>query len=418
MTSLVTGSSGSKDSASVPGPPPLRSNRNFQLLWIGQLLSNTGSTIGQLAYPLLILALTHSPVLAGVVGTVRAIVSLCVQLPAGGLSDRFDRRLTMIICDIVRAALLSLLVILILVHLAAWPTVMLVSVIESAGGALFAPAAAAALPGIVPDGQLAEAWAATEARSYAASLAGPALGGLLFGLGQAIPFLSNAVSYVISFGTLGRIRGQFRPKKTADRKALWREVADGLRIVWQLPVLRAVLIVTPLCNFAFSGVIFTITLALRQHGTSVGVIGLLQSAIAVGGLVGALVAPWLQRRMRLATLATSITMAGALLLGAAALLIPSPLVAVPVAFSLVLAPAANAALFAVMLRSTPDEMRGRVTSTVGMVATTLATLAPLMAGLLVQHASGAWAVAVCAAAMTIAAMLCLILPGLRQVQSP
>lgn len=414
----IEDSSGVENSARVPGPPPLRSNRNFQLLWIGQLLSSTGSAIGGLAYPLLILALTRSPVLAGVVGTVRGIISLCLQLPAGGLSDRFDRRLTMIICDIVRAALLSLLVLLILVHLAAWPTVMVVSVIESAAGALFTPAVAAALPGIVADGQLEQAWAATEARSYGASLAGPALGGLLYGLGHAIPFLADAVSYVISFGTLSRIRGQFRPKKAADRKALWREVADGLRIVWRLPVLRAILIVTPLCNFAFSGVTFTITLALRQHGTSAAVIGLLQSAIAVGGLVGALVAPRLQGRMRLATLATSITMAGALLLGAAALLIPSPLVAAPVAFALLLAPAANAALFAVMLRSTPDEMRGRVISTVGMAATALATLAPLMAGLLVQHASGAWAVAVCAAAMTIAAMLSLILPGLRQVQSP
>jgi len=64
------------------------------MLWIGQLLSDTGSEIGQLAYPLLILALTHSAVLAGVLGTARAITRLCLQLPAGALSDRFDRRLT------------------------------------------------------------------------------------------------------------------------------------------------------------------------------------------------------------------------------------------------------------------------------------------------------------------------------------
>ena len=53
------------------------------MLWIGQLLSDTGSEIGLLAYPLLILALTHSAVLAGVVGTVRSITLLCLQLPAG-----------------------------------------------------------------------------------------------------------------------------------------------------------------------------------------------------------------------------------------------------------------------------------------------------------------------------------------------
>lgn len=388
------------------------------MLWIGQLLSDTGTDIGMLAYPLLILALTHSVVLAGVVGTARAITQLCLQLPAGALSDRFDRRLTMISCDAIRAVLMALLGTLIMLHLASWPVVLAVSLVEGGAGTIFDPAATAALPQIVPDGQLEQAWAATEARTYGASLAGPALGGVLFGLGRAIPFLADAISYGVSFGTGTRIRGRFRPEKAAERKALWREIADGLQLVWRVPILRAVMLQAPLVNFSFTGVIFTITLALRQHGTSTAVIGLVQAAIAAGGLFGAIVAPRLQGRMRLGTLAMVITLAGALLFGAAALLIPSPLVALPVAISLMLAPAVNAALFAVMLRSTPENMRGRATSTVVMVATALATLSPLIAGLLAQHLSGAWAVGVFAATMAAAAVLCLILPGLRHPESP
>jgi MFS family permease len=148
------------------------------------------------------------------------------------------------------------------------------------------------------------------------------------------------------------------------------------------------------------------------------VIGLVQAAIAVGGLLGAVVAPRLQGRMRLGTLATTIILAGSLLFGAAAPLVPSPLVAVPVAMALLLAPAVNAALFAVTLRSAPEEMRGRVINTVLMATTALATLAPLTAGLLVQHVSGAWAVGAFAATAAVAAVLCLILPGLRQAESP
>jgi MFS family permease len=227
------------------------------MLWIGQLLSDTGSEIGLLAYPLLILALTHSAVLAGVVGTARAITLLCLQLPAGALSDRLDRRLTMIVCDSVRAVLLAVLGILIVLHLASWPVVLVVSLIEGGAGAIFDPAATAALPGIVPDEQLERAWAATEGRSYGASLAGPAIGGVLFGLGRAVPFLADAVSYGISFGTVSRIRGRFRSERAVERKALWREVADGLRLVWRVPILRAVVIQAPLVNFAFMGVIFT-----------------------------------------------------------------------------------------------------------------------------------------------------------------
>lgn len=384
------------------------------MLWIGQLLSDTGTEIGMLAYPLLILALTHSAVLAGIVGTAREITLLCLQLPAGALSDRFDRRLTMIISDVVRAVLLAVLAILIALHLASWPAVLIVSMLEGGAGGIFDPAATAALPVIVPDGQLSRAWAATEGRTYGASLAGPALGGVLFGLGRAVPFLADAVSYGISFGTVHRIQGRFRPKQAAERKALWREVADGLRLVWQVPILRAVMIQAPLVNFAFNGVLFSITLAMRQHGTSTGVIGLVQAAIAVGGLLGAVLAPRLQGRMQLRTLAAVITLAGALLLGAAALIVPSPLVAAPVAADLLLSPAANAALFAVMLRSAPEEMRGRVINTVIMGATALATLAPLVAGLLVQHVSGTWAVAAFAATMAVAAGLCLVLPGFRQ----
>ncbi|HEY3732834.1 MAG TPA: MFS transporter [Streptosporangiaceae bacterium] len=413
----MSDASGTETAAAAVQPVPLRRNSGFRMLWIGQLLSDTGSEISFLAYPLLILALTRSAVLAGVVGTARAIAVLCVQLPAGALSDRFDRRLTMIVCDVVRAVLLAVLGILVVLHLASWPVILVVSLIEGGAGALFDPAATAALPGIVADGQLERAWAATEARTYSASLAGPALGGLLFGLARAVPFLADAVSYGISFGTVSRIRGRFRPEKAVERKALWREVADGLQLVWRVPILRAVVIQAPLINFAFNGVIFTITLALRQHGTSTAVIGLVQAAVMVGGLLGAIVAPRLQGRVRLGTLAMVVTLAGALLFGVAAWLVPSPAVAAPVAASLMLAPAANAALFAVMLRSAPEEMRGRVTNTVLMVATGLATLAPLTAGLLVQHVSGGWALGAFAATMAVAAVLCVTLPGLRQAES-
>jgi MFS family permease len=84
-----------------------------------------------------------------------------------------------------------------------------------------------------------------------------------------------------------------------------------------VPTLRAVALTAPLENFAFNGVLFTIILALRQHGTSAAVIGLVQAAIMAGGLLGATLAPRLQGRVRLSTLATAIGLAGALLFGAA-----------------------------------------------------------------------------------------------------
>ena len=120
-TRLPARASGTGTAASVPRPIPLRLNRDFRMLWTGQLLSDTGTQVGGLAYPLLILALTHSAALAGVAGTARAATLLCLQLPAGALADRFDRRLTMIVCDVMRAVLLAVLGVLVVAHLAAWP---------------------------------------------------------------------------------------------------------------------------------------------------------------------------------------------------------------------------------------------------------------------------------------------------------
>src|SRR5580704_1887988 len=119
---------------------PLRRNRNFQLLWIGQVLSDLGSQFGALAYPLLILALTHSPVIAGVVGTVTAITAFAVRLPAGALADRLDRRKTMITVDAVRTVVLLFLAVLVALHEIVWPVVLLVAMVDRIGDTMFTPA--------------------------------------------------------------------------------------------------------------------------------------------------------------------------------------------------------------------------------------------------------------------------------------
>lgn len=397
----------------APAPVPLRRNRGFRLLWIGQVLSDTGSAAALIAYPLLVLALTRSPALAGLAGTVRLVVQLLLGLPGGALSDRFDRRKVMITCDVIRTAVVALLAVLVLLHAVNWPLVMIIAVIDGAANIMFDPSASAALPVIVSDSQLEQAWAATEARTYGASLVGPALGGFLFGLGSSVPFLADAVSYLVSAGTVSRIRGQFRPERSGKRASLRREVGDGLALVWRNPLLRAVVTLGPLTNFAFTGVIFTITVALRQHGVAPGVIGLVQAGVMAGGVAGGIVAPRLQGRLSLSRMVTVLSVASAALFAVAALILPSPLVAFPVAVTLLLAPASNAALFAEMLRSTPENMRGRVNNTVIMAATGLAAVAPLISGLLVEHASGPWALGAFAAAIGVAAVMCLALPWLR-----
>ncbi len=391
---------------------PLRRNRGFRLLWAGQVVSDTGTDAAMIAYPLLVLALTHSPVIAGVVGTLESAVVLVLGLPGGAISDRLDRRRTMVVCDTGRAGVLAVLTVVVAVHLVAWPVVLAVAVIDGGANVLFRPSASAALPVIVAGEQLEQAWAATQGRTYAAGLAGPALGGFLFGLGRAVPFAFDAVSYLVSAAAVSQIRGTFRAEPSAGRKALRQEITDGLHLVWHHRLLRTVIPSASLANFAFNGVLFTITLALRRHGTAPGVIGLAQAGIGLGGVLGAVIAPRLTGRWPLRHLVIAIGVAGTVMLAVAAFLVLSPLVAVPVAAGVVLAPAANAALLAALQRATPPDMLGRVNSSMYLVSMSLAWLAPLTSGLLVEHYSGQWAMTAFTVAMGTSVIMYVALPGL------
>lgn len=83
---------------------PLRRNRDFVLLQAGQLLSNIGTQSTTIAYPLLVLLLTHSPSRAGVVSFARAVPQAVFALPAGLAADRFPRKRLMIVADVARAS--------------------------------------------------------------------------------------------------------------------------------------------------------------------------------------------------------------------------------------------------------------------------------------------------------------------------
>lgn len=393
----------------------LRHNRNFRLLWIGQILSDLGTNVGGIAYPFLVLYLTGSPVLAGLVGTLSAIAAFLVRLPAGSLADRVDRRTAMIATDTMRTAALALLAALVAVNWVDWEVLLVVAIFDRVGDTMFTPASMAALPAIVHDTQLESAWAATEGRQYTASLAGPALGGVLYNLGRSLPFVGDAISYGVSVVTSSAMRGEFAPPPVeGPRPGLWRDAFEGIAYVRRSALLRAVMVLSPLINFAINGVFFAIIVGMRTSGKSSWVIGLTQAAIMAGGLLGAILAPRIQGRYSMRVLVVIVTLPGTALLAVAGMLEPSPLLALPMGALLLLAPTLNAALIAAMLRASPPEMRGRVTNSLMQVATGLATISPLIAGVLIKETSANWAIGAFAVVLGISAVFALFMRGLRE----
>src|SRR5215470_19329598 len=89
------------------GPLALWRNRDYVLLWSGQMVSSIGTQVSMLAFPLLVLAITHSPAQAGIVAALRGLPYALFILPAGALIDRWDRKRVMILCDTGRALALG-----------------------------------------------------------------------------------------------------------------------------------------------------------------------------------------------------------------------------------------------------------------------------------------------------------------------
>jgi hypothetical protein len=397
-------------------PEQLWRNREFNLLWVSQSFSDVGNAISTLAVPLLVLALTASPVQAGLVGTISLVATVVCRLPAGVLVDRADRRRIMLSCDAVRLVAYLALGVAIWREQATLALVVTVVVIGAAANAFFGTAEHSSLRTIVRAGQLPAAIARNEARSYATSLAGPPLGGLLFGLGRALPFFGDAVTFLASFAGIWLIRRPLQGAREAEPGGHAAALAEGFRFVFGDPFLRAVLFIAAPLNVAIYGIIFTIIVTLQSDHVPPAIIGGVETVVAIGGLLGALAAPALQRRLPLPALIRGICWTAALLMSTSALLIHSVAAAIPVALAVFLGPASNAALFGHQAAITPDRLQGRVVSVIIVVATSVAAAAPLLAGALIAVWSPPVSVLVFAATVAGAAVAATVSRGIRSVQ--
>ncbi|MDQ2737110.1 MAG: MFS transporter [Actinomycetota bacterium] len=376
-------------SGSLDEVPSLRQNRDFTLLWCGQAASALGSSASGLAYPLLILAVSGSAVAAGAVGTAAGVVQIVFRIPGGALADRWNRRTLMLACDALRIILLTGLGVLVLTDHASIATIAAIAVANALLGVTFEPASMAAVSQLVPARQLPQAFGANEARSFTAGMAGPPLGGALFGLARAAPFIFDAVTYLVSLLTLLPIRRPLQGvRDPGPRISLLRQIGQGLAYVRASRFLRAVIAVYAFVDFAFTAALFAVVVILNQAGSSPSTVGLAQGVIAAGGVLGALAAARIQLLLPFRKL---IITAVAILTGclaASAVLSGQLVMALPMTVALFLAPALNAAIFSQLAITTPEHLQGRVISVVISSVGIVEAAAPLTAGLLITHQGG------------------------------
>jgi predicted MFS family arabinose efflux permease len=360
--------------------PPLHRNREFVALWVGNAVSWLGISISSFAYPLVVLQATGSAAQAGLVGSVLTATTFFLRLPAGALTDRWDRKRIMIACDAGRAAgSASLALALAFGRFHLWH-VLLVAFLEGSLGTLFGPAESAAVRRVVAPEQRREAVALNQSRVQFPSLVGPPLGGVLLSLSRALPFVADAVSYLVSLIAVLFVRTPLRDPPSDHEDS--RSIFEGIRWLWRRPFLRALLIWMGLSALAFNGIGLVILVLARSRGASSLALGLMFSIMAVGMLAGALATPRLIRRYSGRTL---VVVAAWTVTAAWFLLLPmhSPyLIGLLGAVANFLAPAIGAVLFSTIAADAPDHLQGRTTAGAIQISSLPAPIAPLGAGLL------------------------------------
>jgi predicted MFS family arabinose efflux permease len=380
-------------------PKPLWLNRDYMLLWSGQIVSSIGTQISQLAFPLLILTLTGSAAQAGFAGALRALPYLIFSLPAGALIDRWDRKRTMIFCDTGRAiSMASIPVAFAFGHLTILQ-LYLVSAIEGTLYVFFNIAEAACLPRVVPKEQLPAATAQNMATDGITTLIGPPLGGALYTAGKFLPFVADAISYAVSVVSLLFIKSKFQKERVIAPRKLWIEIHEGLAWLWHHPLIRFMAILTGGYNFIFAGfTLIIIVLAQQQHASSF-TIGLIFSIGGIGAVIGSVAATSIQKRFSFGQVIIGTTWFSALILPLYTIA-PNPFVlGVLSSASFFVGPIYNVVQFSYRSAIIPDELQGRVNSVFRLIAFGGQPLGLALTGLLIENIGVVQTIFICTLGM-------------------
>lgn len=384
---------------------PLLEQRDFMLLWMGQLLSQIGDQCLLIAAVTLITRLSASPLALLIPAISLALPQILFGMVGGVIADRIDRKWVMIASDLLRA-LLVLAALLVRTTGDLW-----ILYLAAAGlalvGAFFYPARNASIPNIVPDHLLLAANGMIQGSYILALIIGPTLAGSIVELwGWPAAIIFDSATFVVSAATILLIaipplrNGESYP---APSRTLWQDMRIGLRFIYRSPSLRRVLPVTGVATLGIGAVVL---LAIPHLKVRLGAGGLeyggAMSTLGIGSILGGLVAARFARRFPLHILVGwMLILAGGAIVGFA--YAPSyPVVLLSVVILGMCIVIARGALDTMVQTLSPDEVRGRVQSAVALIVAAGTALAEGLSAFL-GHFLGVQTVFVAAGLVTAAA---------------
>jgi len=408
----------------LPILQPLK-KRNFRLLWMGEGVSLLGDHIHFIALSWLTLQLTGSGLALGTVLMVGAIPRALLMLFGGALSDRISPRRIMIVSNISRGALVTIMALIVFLNIVELWHLYTLSIAFGIADAFFHPAFNAIVPRVVDKDKLDAGNAILRGTHELSFLIGAAPAGLLISaVGMHIAFGIDALSFAIATIALlmmaePKIHGELSAdelhvsKKPLGLKSIFSDVREGFQYTWKKPAFRAMILAIAVLDFCFAGP-FDIGIAWLADNRFTGgasAFGIILSAFGGGALIGTIIAGSYRFRRRGIILALIGVLAG-IGLGLFGIM-PNTLSAVILSIPMgIILGIFNIMLISWLQQETPSRMIGRVMGLVTFASVGLMPVSFALSGLLVDiHAT---AMFISAGAITV--LTCLYLLSIRAVR--
>jgi predicted MFS family arabinose efflux permease len=283
----------------VPG----RLGTNFRWLFASTIVNNAGDGVALAAGPLLVASLTRDPFLVSMALLSQWLPMLLFGVVGGVAADRFDRRRMVVLVDIGRALVLTVLVATIVTDSVSIALVLVALFVLGTAEAFADAASSTLLPSVVASRDLGIANARMQGAFLLTNqLVAPPIGAFLFAVGMAIPFATNAIAFALGALLVSRIVGTLRTERT-EFGGVWADMADGIRWLVGHPPMRTLALTIFTFNVTYGAAWGVLVLyAIERLGVDELGFGILTTAGAVGGVIGTVSYGALERRFSLSNI--------------------------------------------------------------------------------------------------------------------
>ena len=277
---------------------PLARNSDFKVLLTSQGVSALGDAVTFTALPLLVLALTGSGLMMGIVGALQAVPDLVFGMVAGALADRTDRRRMMLLADLGRAGLTALIPLSVILNGPTLAIVLVIAAPMSVLRSLFLAGYTASVPALVGRAQVARANSIFETIYSLGYIVGPAVAGVLSAsIGPGLTLAIDAVSFGLSGIALAAVRRDLRAPIDREPASIIADIREGIEFILAHPMLRAMILFWGLVAITTAPLVTALAVHItRDLGHEDTILGLILTAYGIGTVAGALATARIPRR--------------------------------------------------------------------------------------------------------------------------